>query len=40
MEHLGRGANDFYRLLGMGTLKAAAEYGGEDFACVLGQEMA
>jgi len=37
---LGRGANDFYRLLGQGTLKAAAEYGGEDFACVLGQEMA
>jgi aldehyde:ferredoxin oxidoreductase len=24
----------------MGTLKAAAEYGGEDFGCVLGQEMA
>ncbi len=40
VEHLGRGANDFYRLLGMGTRKAAAEYGGDDFACVLGQEMA
>jgi aldehyde:ferredoxin oxidoreductase len=39
MQHLG-GTNDFYRLLGQGTLKAAAEYGGEDFACVLGQEMA
>lgn len=38
--YLGTGANDFYRLLGQGTLKAAAEYGGEDFACVLGQEMA
>ncbi len=39
-NYLGRGVNDFYRLLGMGTLKAAAEYGGEDFSCVLGQEMA
>jgi len=39
-QYLGRGANDFYRLLGMGTLKAAAEYGGEEFGCVLGQEMA
>ena len=38
--YLGRGVNDFYRLLGMGTLAAAAEYGGEDFGCVLGQEMA
>ena len=37
---LGRGANDFYRLLGMGTLRAAAVHGGADFACVLGQEMA
>ena len=27
--YLGRGVNDFYRLLGMGTLKAAAEYGGD-----------
>jgi aldehyde:ferredoxin oxidoreductase len=40
MVHLGRGANDFYRLLGQGTLVAARHYGGEDFACVLGQEMA
>jgi aldehyde:ferredoxin oxidoreductase len=40
IEHLGRGANDFYRLLGKGTLKAAGYYGGADFACVLGQEMA
>ena len=40
MAHLGRGANDFYRLLGQGTLKAAEVYGGADFACVLGQEMA
>ncbi len=33
-------ANDFYRLLGEGTAVAAAHYGGGDFACVLGQEMA
>lgn len=40
MQHLGRGTNDFYRLLGQGTLKAAVHYGGKDYACVLGQEMA
>jgi aldehyde:ferredoxin oxidoreductase len=40
IRHLGNGANDFYRLLGQGTMKAAKQYGGEDFACVLGQEMA
>jgi aldehyde:ferredoxin oxidoreductase len=39
IKHLGLGANDFYRLLGQGTLKAAEQYGGSDFACVLGQEM-
>ena len=39
-RHLGKGSNDFYRLLGQGTLKAAAVYGGGDFGCVLGQEMA
>lgn len=39
-DFLGRGAGEFYRLLGMGTLKAAAAYGGAEFACVLGQEMA
>ena len=38
--HLGKGSNDFYRLLGQGIMKAAEHYGGEDFACVLGQEMA
>jgi aldehyde:ferredoxin oxidoreductase len=38
--HLGTGANEFYRLLGQGTLIAANRYGGADFACVLGQEMA
>ena len=37
---LGRGENDFYRLLGQGTLRAAEAYGGAEFACVLGQEMA
>jgi aldehyde:ferredoxin oxidoreductase len=37
---LGTGANDFYRLLGQGTLRAAEVYGGGEFACVLGQEMA
>lgn len=40
MQHLGLGTNDFYRRLAQGTLKAAAQYGGADFACVLGQEMA
>jgi aldehyde:ferredoxin oxidoreductase len=39
LGHLGQGENDFYRLLGEGALKAAKQYGGEDFACVLGQEM-
>ncbi|NSW87578.1 MAG: aldehyde ferredoxin oxidoreductase [Syntrophobacteraceae bacterium] len=40
VHHLGAASNDFYRLLGQGTLKAAEHYGGADFACVLGQEMA
>ncbi len=40
MQHLGEGKNEFYRLLAQGTLKAAERYGGKDFACVLGQEMA
>jgi aldehyde:ferredoxin oxidoreductase len=39
VKHLGAGTNDFYRVLGQGTLKAAEKYGGADFACVLGQEM-
>jgi aldehyde:ferredoxin oxidoreductase len=38
--YLGTGFNDFYRLLAGGTLKAAAVYGGAEFGCVLGQEMA
>jgi aldehyde:ferredoxin oxidoreductase len=40
VQYLGTGANDFYRVLGQGVLKAAEQYGGADFACVLGQEMA
>jgi aldehyde:ferredoxin oxidoreductase len=40
IKHLGLGSNDFYRFLAQGTMKAAGQYGGEDFACVLGQEMA
>lgn len=40
VHHLGTGANEFYRCLGQGTLTAARAYGGEEFACVLGQEMA
>jgi aldehyde:ferredoxin oxidoreductase len=40
LRHLAAGTNEFYRLLGQGTLKVAARYGGGDFACVLGQEMA
>ncbi len=39
-HYLGTGATDFYRLLGQGTLKAAEVYGGAEFGCVLGQEMA
>jgi aldehyde:ferredoxin oxidoreductase len=38
--HLGKGVNEFYRTLGRGTAQAAGRYGGADFACVLGQEMA
>ncbi len=38
--HLARGQNDFYRLLASGVERAAAHYGGAEFACVLGQEMA
>ncbi|WP_419786162.1 aldehyde ferredoxin oxidoreductase N-terminal domain-containing protein [Pseudodesulfovibrio sp.] len=40
VEYLGTPPNDFYRLLSQGTMKCAQTYGGEDFACVLGQEMA
>ena len=40
VRNLGVGSNEFYRLLTQGTLKSAEHYGGEEFACVLGQEMA
>jgi aldehyde:ferredoxin oxidoreductase len=40
MWHLARAENEFYRLLGSGTLRAAEHFGGKDYACVLGQEMA
>ncbi|MEJ5328660.1 MAG: aldehyde ferredoxin oxidoreductase N-terminal domain-containing protein [Desulfobaccales bacterium] len=40
LRHLAWGSTDFYRLLAQGAAKAAAVYGGGDFACVLGQEMA
>jgi aldehyde:ferredoxin oxidoreductase len=39
IRHLAYGPNEFYQLLSRGTMKAAARYGGADFACVLGQEM-
>ena len=40
MLHLGMATNDFYSILAQGTLRAAEQYGGKDYACVLGQEMA
>jgi len=40
LGHLAFGTNEFYQLLSQGTMKAAERYGGGDFACVLGQEMA
>jgi aldehyde:ferredoxin oxidoreductase len=40
VHHLAYGRNDFYQLLAEGTLRAAEQYGAEDSACVLGQEMA
>lgn len=40
LRHLALGRSDFYRLLAQGTARAAASYGGQDYACVLGQEMA
>ncbi len=40
IEHLAYGTNEFYQLLSQGTMKAVEKYGGGDFACVLGQEMA
>lgn len=40
LHHLGQQTSDFYAVLAKGALAAGKEYGGEDFACVLGQEMA
>ena len=40
LEHMAYGTNEFYQLLSQSTAKAAERYGGGDFACVLGQEMA
>ena len=40
VRHIANGANDFWKALGKGVLHAAGIYGGADFACVLGQEMA
>ncbi len=40
VHHLGTGTNDFYRLLAQGMHGTTTRYGGDDFACVLGQEMA
>jgi aldehyde:ferredoxin oxidoreductase len=40
LHHLGHGANDFYRLLGSGLRMACEQYGGCEFSCLLGQEMA
>jgi aldehyde:ferredoxin oxidoreductase len=40
LRHIAARTNDFYRLLGQGALACAEQYGGADFACVLGQEMA
>jgi len=40
ITHLAFKKNDFYAHLAQGTMKAAEKFGGEDFACVLGQEMA
>lgn len=37
---LGSPPNEFYRTLAQGLPKTVAAYGGEDFSCVLGQEMA
>ena len=40
VELISRPPNEFYELLAQGTMKCAINYGGADFACVLGQEMA
>jgi aldehyde:ferredoxin oxidoreductase len=40
VHHLSAGTNAFYQLLAQGAGKAANQYGGTEYACVLGQEMA
>lgn len=40
VQHLGAQTNEFYQALAKGSLAAGRRYGGEDYACVLGQEMA
>jgi aldehyde:ferredoxin oxidoreductase len=40
VQFMAKATNAFYRRLSGGTLQAAAAYGGGDYACVLGQEMA
>jgi len=40
LRYLGKRANEFYEVLGLGLPAVVKKYGGEDFACVLGQEMA
>lgn len=40
IAHLGTPPNEFYRLLAQGTMVAAERFNGQDYACVLGQEMA
>lgn len=40
VHHLGVGTNDFYRVLSQGINEAVKHFGGSDFSCVLGQEMA
>lgn len=40
LRRLGGCATPFWRTLARGARHAASVYGGEDFACVLGQEMA
>jgi aldehyde:ferredoxin oxidoreductase len=40
LRHIAARSNEFYDILGQGAMAAAGKYGGGDFACVLGQEMA
>ena len=40
LRHITDGTNEFWRAVSKGALHAAGIYGGADFACVLGQEMA